>query len=39
VAGSQPDNSEKYNDVKNLTDEELMRFILSSQEETKKSGK
>jgi hypothetical protein len=38
AAGPQPNNSGKY-DVNNLTDEELMRIILASQEETKKSGK
>ena len=35
VAGPRPNNSGKY-DVKNLTDEELTRILLDSQEEMKK---
>jgi hypothetical protein len=39
VAGPQPNNSGKYDDVKSLTYEELMRIILDSQEEEMKKSK
>jgi hypothetical protein len=38
--GPQPNNSGKYDDVNNLTDEELMRIVAASLEKTKQeSGK
>jgi hypothetical protein len=40
AAGPQPNNSEKYDDVRNLTDEELTRLILAGLEKTEpESGK
>jgi hypothetical protein len=35
VAGSQPNNSGKYDDINNLTDEELMRILAAGLEKTK----
>jgi hypothetical protein len=35
VAGPQPNNSGKYDDLGNLTDEELMRIIAAGLEKTK----
>jgi hypothetical protein len=35
VAGSQPNNSGKYDDINNLTDEELMRILAAGLGKTK----
>ena len=39
VAGSKPDNSGKYDDVKNLTSEELMKIITDGLKNEKKGAK
>jgi hypothetical protein len=36
MGGAQPNNSRKYDDVRNLTDEELMRIIAADIKKTKK---
>jgi Family of unknown function (DUF5681) len=38
VAGSQPNNSEKYDNVKSLTEEELERIIFAGLEKEKQEG-
>ena len=38
VAGPQHNNSGKYDDVKNLTDEELMRLLAASLEKTEQES-
>jgi hypothetical protein len=38
-AAQQASDRERYNDVRELTDEELMRIILASQEETERKRK